>query len=193
MLETILGGIAFLLFAIYDLEQARIVPRRFHAIVQFFFLIGFLLLMVATVHAVWGAVDTVVCDLKLAGGLALALLFFILLLYTLFFALPFEETYVTQTGKRTYDKGMYALCRHPGVLWFAGFYFSLWFALGSAALLWIAILYSGLNVGYIILQDMVTFPRIFSDYEAYRQRVPFLLPTPASLKRCVLTLRKVGD
>ena len=193
MLETILGGVAFLLFAIYDLEQARIVPRRFHAIVQFFFLTGFLLLMVATAHAVCEAVDMAVCDLKLAGGLILALLFFILLIYTLFFALPFEETYVTQTGKQTYDKGMYALCRHPGVLWFAGFYFSLWFALGSAALLWIAILYSGLNVAYIILQDMVTFPRIFSDYADYRRRVPFLLPTPASLKRCVLTLRKAGD
>ena len=39
-------------------------------------------------------------------------------IYTLFFALPFDETYVKENqGRKVYTAGMYALCRHPGVLW----------------------------------------------------------------------------
>ena len=96
-------------------------------------------------------------------------------------------------GAKTYDRGMYALCRHPGVLWFAGLYAALWCTLGGKLLLWLAFFYSLLNLFYVILQDRYTFPRIFSDYESYQQKVPFLLPNRESLKRCVATLRKAGD
>lgn len=60
-------------------------------------------------------------------------------------------------------------------------------------LLWLAFFYSLLNLFYVVLQDRYTFPRIFSDYESYQQKVPFLLPNRESLKRCVSTLRKAGD
>ena len=96
-------------------------------------------------------------------------------------------------GAKTYDKGMYALCRHPGVLWFTGFYCCLWLALGGAALFWLAFWYSLFNVGYVLVQDYYTFPRIFTDYAQYKRQVPFLLPNVKSLKNCILTLRKVGD
>ncbi len=49
--------------------------------------------------------------------------FLALLIYTLFFALPFEETYCEENKLRAaYTEGVYGLCRHPGVLWFAGAY-----------------------------------------------------------------------
>ena len=41
------------------------------------------------------------------------------LIHVLFFALP-EEAY--RTGGRTVKTGWYALCRHPGVLWFGALY-----------------------------------------------------------------------
>ena len=54
-------------------------------------------------------------------------LFLCLLIYTLFFALPFEETYCEENKLRAaYTEGMYGLCRHPGVLWFAGAYLCMW-------------------------------------------------------------------
>ena len=55
--------------------------------------------------------------------LGIATIFFVLLIYTLFFALPFDKTYQNESEKRmAYTEGVYALCRHPGVLWFIGFY-----------------------------------------------------------------------
>jgi protein-S-isoprenylcysteine O-methyltransferase Ste14 len=117
-------------------------------------------------------------------------LFFLLLIYTLFFALPFEETYVTQNGCKTYDRGMYALCRHPGVLWFTGCYLFLWMTFGGKELLLLAMINCLLNFLYVVLQDGVTFPRVFTDYNIYKQRVPFLIPTVKSIQMCIRTWKK---
>ena len=80
---------------------------------------------------------------------------------TLFsFALPFEETYVRESrGRRVCRTGMYALCRHPGVLWYAGFYFSLYAALGGAPLLVLAVTGTVLDLLYAVFQDVWTFPK----------------------------------
>lgn len=186
-MELALGVIAFILFVFYDLEQAHFISCRFHKTIQFFFTIGFLLLLFTTITAVWREVINI--SEWSTGQIffsVLAIFFLLLLLYTLFFALPFEETYVTQNGYKTYDKGMYALCRHPGVLWFTGCYVSLWMAFGGG-LLPMAVLYCSLNVLYIILQDVITFPRVFVDYSLYKQHVPFLIPTVKSIKACIRT------
>ena len=161
----------------------------------FLFLLGFTILAGCTAVLVWTQGLQILFRHSINFGFLLcALLFLGLLIYTLFFALPFQETYVDQTaGAKTYDKGMYALCRHPGVLWFTGFYCCLWLALGGAALFWLAFWYSLFNVGYVLVQDYYTFPRIFADYSRYKRQVPFLLPNVKSLKNCILTLRKVGD
>ena len=44
-----------------------------------------------------------------------------------------------------------------------------------------------LNLGYALFQDRVTFPKTFCDYLAYREKVPFLLPTADSFRRAVKT------
>ena len=191
MKETFFGTIAFILFIVYDLEQAGAISHRFHKITKAFFSIGSVLLVAATASLLW-RMDPI--NRNWNGNtfffLILAILFLGLLIYTLFFALPFEETYVKQDAHRTYDKKMYALCRHPGVLWFAGFYFCLWLAFGTNPLLVMAIWFSFLNFCYIILQDCYTFPKIFSDYRDYQKRVPFLIPNGKSLKRCLDTFKE---
>lgn len=191
MKETVFGTIAFILFVIYDLEQAGVISHRFHKIIKFFFTAGSLILIAATGSLLW--------QMNILNGewtgrricfLVLSVFFLILLIYTLFFALPFEETYVMQEAHRTYDKKMYALCRHPGVLWFAGFYGCLWLAFGTKPMLVMAIWFSFLNFCYIVLQDCYTFPKVFSDYGDYRKRVPFLIPDRKSLKRCMDTFKE---
>ncbi len=185
-MELLFGIVAFILFIIYDIEQVRLLPLNLHRFAKFFFVIGFFLLFVATVLAVRRiGFDRLQNSVSACCYFVIAFLFLALLIYTLFFALPFNETYVKQNGQRTHDKGMYALCRHPGVLWFGGFYFFLWLALGSKLLLQMAVTYTVLNIGYVILQDKVVFPRIFLDYEGYKKRVPFLIPTFKSVKRCI--------
>ncbi len=189
------GWLVFLLFVLYDLGQANLLPNIWSRLVRPFFLFGFTILAGCTAVLVWAqGLQMLLRHSIKFGFLFCALLFLGLLIYTLFFALPFQETYVDQTaGAKTYDKGMYALCRHPGVLWFTGFYCCLWLALGGAALFWLAFWYSLFNIGYVLVQDYYTFPRIFTDYAQYKQQVPFLLPNVKSLKNCILTLRKVGD
>jgi len=120
--------------------------------------------------------------------LALGLVSLGALIYSLFFALPFEATYTDpEQGRRAYTCGAYALCRHPGILCF----FAMFLFWGLAALptgfLWYGMTLSLLNLGYALFQDRVTFPKTFCDYLAYREKVPFLLPTADSFRRAVKT------
>ena len=57
-----------------------------------------------------------------------------------------------------YTEGVYALCRHPGVLWFAGFYFCLAGFLGSGKALRAFGILIVWNILYIFLpgQDRVS-------------------------------------
>ena len=191
MKETIFGTISFILFMFYDLEQAGAVSHRFHKITKYFFTLGSVLLVLTTVGLLWKtSIFTAEWDGNCIIFLILSVAFLGVLIYTLFFALPFEETYVAQEAHKTYDKKMYALCRHPGVLWFAGFYICLWLAFGGKSLLVMAVWFSFLNFCYIILQDCYTFPKVFSDYEDYKKRVPFLIPNGKSLKRCFDTFKE---
>ena len=123
---------------------------------------------------------------------ALACLFGALLVWALFFSLP-KRTYTDPSApRRVYDRKLYALCRHPGYLAFAGMclFLRLWFGPGSGLGLGLLCLF---NFAYILLQDRLIFPRIFTDYAAYRRTTPFLLPSAASLLRCVRQCRNRKD
>lgn len=125
--------------------------------------------------------------------LTAAILFLGLLIYTLFFALPFDETYVKENHERlAYTEGVYALCRHPGVLWFAGFYFCLAGFLGSGKALRAFGVLIVWNILYIFYQDRIVFPETFSNYGAYQQTTPFLIPDRNSTAACIKTWRKGG-
>ena len=184
-MEFALCAAGFALFALYDRHSVRpLAPVCGGA-----FAAGFICLAAATALAVWTAPAV-----RGAGGwalLAAALVFLALEIYTLFFALPFSDTYVQQSqGRLAYTEGVYALCRHPGVLWFAGGYLCLAGALGSGRLWGFCLLMSALDVAYVVLQDRWTFPHTFDNYPEYRTLAPFLIPNPASLRRCIQTLRK---
>ena len=78
--------------------------------------------------------------------------------------------------------GVYALCRHPGVLWFAGLYVCLWAAFGLP--LWEAASLSGWNVLLVWFEDRCVFPAVLEGYDAYQQTTPFLLPNRRSIRAC---------
>lgn len=188
----LLPGIgAFVLFFLYDWHT---VTGRVSWLRGGFFA-GCLLLAVslagllATALAATGA-----GPVRLTAGLIAAGGFLLLLLYTLFGAIPFDATYLQEGGRPCVcRRGVYALCRHPGVLWLFGFTLCLWLALGTRPLLAAWLLFSASNLLYVWLQDRWSFPRTFADYDDYRREVPFLLPRPRSLRRCLNTLRKGDD
>lgn len=175
------GVISFAAFFLYDVNS--VIFRR--KILQPLFAFGNLLLAVSTALCM---AESFTGSIRVPFAI-LALAFFALLIYTLFFALPFGKTYVEQGSPPLCDRGMYALCRHPGVIWFCLMYASL-------ALAWQAPIFSTfaavcclLNLAYVVFQDLWTFPKTFDTYADYRKSTPFLIPTPRSLSRAWQTRR----
>jgi protein-S-isoprenylcysteine O-methyltransferase Ste14 len=120
-------------------------------------------------------------------------LFVLLLLYSLVFELNFKKTYARiHDSRRLIATGTYAMTRHPGVLWYALFLVSLFFATGSKYMFYAVFLWSGSNVVYACIQDRFVFPIIFGDaYPEYQKTTPLLIPTSRSLQTCLKTLRGV--
>ena len=186
MISLLLGIAAFGLYLLYDINSYT----RKLGFVHSFFLLGTVLLAIATALDVWAAVKAG----AFSGWLDIVLLigaaaFFVALIYSLFFALPFQETYTEQEGSgRVYSGGVYALCRHPGILCFFGMYLLLGLAALPTGMIVNCLIFSLLDLGYAWFQDRVTFPKTFCDYTDYQKNVPFLIPTKASIRMAKKTL-----
>ena len=186
MISLLLGIAAFGLYLLYDINSYT----RKLGFVHSFFLLGTVLLAIATALDVWAAVKAGAFsgwpDIVLLIGAAA---FFVALIYSLFFALPFQETYTEQEGSgRVYSGGVYALCRHPGILCFFGMYLLLGLAALPTGMILNCVIFSLLDLGYAWFQDRVTFPKTFCDYTDYQKNVPFLIPTKASIRMAKKTL-----
>lgn len=180
------GLLVFFLYLIYDLNSVLWQKKMLHG----FFFLGNILLAGMTVFQVLEAVSQVRLCACFWIFAVLSGVFLLLLIDALFFALPFESTYL-EVGQKpcVCDFGMYALCRHPGVLWFFLFYLCLGIALYPSKLIYAGMFYSILNLGYVMFQDRWTFPQSFADYENYKRTTPFLIPNPRSIRRAFETRR----
>ncbi|MGN0158860.1 MAG: hypothetical protein ACI39W_06955 [Brotaphodocola sp.] len=171
MLDWIIGMVSFLLFFLYDWN--RIFWKK--TWMRSFFAIGNVLLAVIGMRMICRALRIVS-----AFGvfwLVLSACFLTLLIYTLFFALPFESTYCRDADNHPVCRtGLYGLCRHPGIWWFFGLFAGLGMAAGGGEQLWLGLTLSAMNLFYAWYQDRWIFEEEFSDYEDYRREVPFLLP-----------------
>lgn len=186
MLFIIMGSCAFFLFFLYDINSIKLKLRAFHSC----FFIGFLLLIIATAGILISTRDRIEVSIvrMVIFGLP-TLLFLWLLIYTLFFALPFKDTYVDKDStSNVYQNGVYALCRHPGVIMFIGFYLFFGLTFNIDLLYKAAIIFSSFNIFYVIFQDNWTFIKQFDNYNQYKMNTPFLIPNIKSIKRCLETL-----
>lgn len=184
----ILGTIGFLLYFIYDVNS--IIWKN--SVIQKFFATGSICVAASAVWAMGMALTDGENHPAVQIGFGVgALIFLVLLVYTLFFALPFEETYLEENKERlAYTEGVYGLCRHPGVLWFAGVYLCLWGVSGelSQGIYFISIIFW--NYLYVVFQDVWTFPKTFTNYNEYKQKTPFLLPNRRSVGACLACIKK---
>ena len=183
MWQIILGSLGFLLYFMYDINSIQ----KKNIIIQKFFAVGTVLVVVSLLMELlflWGQ-----CQHRIGRMIGFgtgAVGFFALLIYALFFALPFEETYCKEnTIRLAYTGGVYSLCRHPGVLWFAGAYLCLWGITGSVSGGGYFLSMVAWNFIYVILQDMWTFPHTFSNYLEYKKKTPFLFPNRKSIQECL--------
>ena len=105
---------------------------------------------------------------------------------SLFGTLPVKDTYIgTDPAQKLVDSGLYAMCRHPGALFFPLMSVCTALGLGSVSLINSSLFASSLNLLYVLYQDRVVFPATIPGYDSYRQRVPFLLPTAQSIARAL--------
>ena len=173
---AIAGTASFLLFLLGDLNDAFWHRRLFRPA----FLTGAALLALSTSGTVLKSLPGTFRLLQVPF-LVGALLFGSLLIWALFFSFPPKEAYVEGTrDRKVYTGGMYALCRHPGILWFCFLYACLIPAAGFPPVL--ALLYCLLNILLGWVEDKWIFPRLFSDYNDYKHHAPFLIPTPKSIR-----------
>ncbi len=132
---------------------------------------------------------SIAAGLRIAGGAA-AVVFLFPLVYSLFLELPFRLTYAAASGEKTVvSTGTYALTRHPGVLFLFLLHAALIAACGSRPLLLALPIWTCANCLLVGIEDAVLFPRIFGNpYLEYKKRVPFIVPTPASIRECSATI-----
>jgi protein-S-isoprenylcysteine O-methyltransferase Ste14 len=172
-----IGCLAFAIFFFSDYNDATLHRRGF----MFCFPLGAGLLIFATIAQLrFDAVSDVPLLLRFFF-LTIFTFSAVLLIYTLFFAISPAAAYGAPGKKRAVcTDGVYALCRHPGVLWFALAYICLLLAGGLPP--YVVITYIFLNVALVAFEDEFVFPIVLSGYEAYQNKTPFLIPNPESIK-----------
>lgn len=186
----LLGSLGFLCYFAYDINSIT----KNNRLLQKGFLVGTVLVALATAGIfAEGLKISDKAPVRMIFFGILTLFFFALLIYTLFFALPFEATYVEDSHKRyAYTEDVYALCRHPGVLWYACMYLCIAAALFTKQSLIDGALLIAWNLLYIVLQDRIIFPATFTNYGEYKKTTPFLLPNKRSISRYWATRRRGG-
>lgn len=176
---TLLGALGFLSFALK--EVADYDPKLIEKISKnsvfrsgaLYYVGGIALIAVSTLMQLK--------SLKSLGFCIAAALLLALQLYALFGCFSDKNAYGSGKKQSVYDKGIYALCRHPGFLFFAGLYICL--CLGTELPWYVAALYTALDLLLVIAEDVLVFPKTLDGYGDYKLTTPFLIPTPKSIKR----------
>ena len=107
---------------------------------------------------------------------------FLLLLYSLFLEIPLTEPF-SPGERRAVRSGTYGLVRHPGFLWFLIGELALVALYRSGEFLAVAGYLVMLDLLLVVLEDRIIFPKLMTDYQEYKQEVPFLIPTLSSILR----------
>ena len=167
-----LGLLGFILYFLYDLNQITIKSK----LLKPTFTVGSLCLTIAWFSVFFSKKVIIFNYFLQIIFLLLAIISLILLVYTLFFAIPFKETYVEEEFNKVVKTGIYGFSRHPGVIFFFGFTIFASLAAGNLQLLQDSLIYNVFNLMYVIYQDIYIFPKCFIDYNQYKKEVHFLLP-----------------
>jgi len=123
-------------------------------------------------------------------GWGLLTLSLFLLICSLFINLPFRKTYIaTGVSDKLITTGLYALVRHPGVIWFVLFMLSLILVSKSSLLLMATPIFILLDIVLVIVQDKFLFIRMFDGYTQYQRETPMLVPNWQSLNTFIKGLR----
>lgn len=104
-------------------------------------------------------------------AIPLLLLFLWLLIYSVFI----EIHKGSEHASSLYQKGTYSFSRHPGFLWYTTIncIIAMYFWDFNVALLCVG--FTLCNFVLILVEDIVLFPLMFTEYSEYKKHTPFLL------------------
>lgn len=184
---VVTGGLAFIFLYIFDYNKIKFISRMFNLL----FGAGVIIIVCSTFsillsdRSVFNSFNTLKMIYLISFAIAFALL-----IYSLFFALPFKKTYMSgKTKNSVIDTGFYALCRHPGVIWFFMMYLFLWLFSENIYMLYACVIWTVLDIIHVYIQDKYFFEKSLSGYTAYKRATPFLIPNIKSIRRCFATLK----
>jgi protein-S-isoprenylcysteine O-methyltransferase Ste14 len=187
MLYIIIGAVGFTVVHIFDLVALKKVPRLKPVIWS----VGSGILIYALVVICLSPEKLVVPAWLTGVGWGVLVLSASLLIHALFISLPFRKTYIDRgVGDKLVDRGVYALVRHPGVIWFTLLMLALIPVARSRLLLIAAPVFIALDIVLVIIQDKFIFGRMFRGYERYRRETPMLLPNKKSFTAFLRSFRQ---
>lgn len=171
MLSLAIGCLGFVSLFGSDGNDLRLHRKS----LRFLFPLGIVLLFAASVvGCVFGTSPLENIAWRILFGV-FGFVFLVLLVYSLFFALPVGSSYAKPGEKRSaVTTGVYALCRHPGVLFFVPLMLCLWLSLGLPLLC--VVVWSVWNILLAWFEDAVVFPQLLEGYNEYKRTTPFLIP-----------------
>ncbi len=184
---VLLGGAAFIFFFIFDVNKIKMKILLLNGT----FALGAGLL----IYSSFMLIQSTSRDFDVSYGWLLvfsllSLVSGLFMLFALFGALPFFKTYVKVEDNHVIDTGLYALCRHPGVWGFFLMYLFAFLASGRWLVLWACLLWTGLDVIHVWIQDVYFFPKMLVGYQKYQLSTPFLIFNLSSIQRCIYTFGK---
>ena len=183
MIWLLPGALAFACFALSDYGKLRRRSKYWNLLFWF----GALLLgLSAAALTPWHEIPLRIGKHPVALWVLIAACacFLTLMIHTLFFALPFQRNYTGVAEKQhpLVDKGVFALCRHPGVLFFGLFFLCFYLIIPVLPVLLAFLIFTGLDVLYVLWQDLYLFPKTIAGYAHYQKTTPFLLPNRKSIR-----------
>lgn len=164
------GIFAFFVLTMFDYNKLKML----HPLLNGLFAIGVALIVYATIVIL--SVEVPLFTFPATPILwVLSGLGFIEMIYALFFALPFNKTYVkTSSNSEIITTGLYGLCRHPGVWGFFIFYLFAACATGNGTLLIAALVWTIMDILHVWIQDTLFFVKTLQGYTLYKKTTPFL-------------------
>lgn len=187
MLPLLMGTVSFVPMAASD----HFFRKKRSGVGAALFALGCGLLCAATLWLFWESSWGGLCRMAaIPMGLAFVSLF--LLVYSVFFAVkPRQEAQLAcPADKRPLIcHGMYAMCRHPGVLCLGAFYGFLCLAWQNLPWLLAFLLFTLGDILYVFYQDRYIFPDTIDRYREYQKTTPFLIPTVSSVKEAFTSFK----
>ncbi|RLC62709.1 MAG: hypothetical protein DRI01_06440 [Chloroflexi bacterium] len=179
MIYIALGTLGFIIVHLFDIVSLKRIPSGAKPCV---WIVGGGLLIYSLVMLCLQSSDLPLPIWTTWLGWGLLTIALSLLVYSLFLNLPFRKTYITTgVSDKLVTTGLYALVRHPGVIWFVLLMLSLILVSKSSLILIAAPIFILLDIVLVIVQDKILFIRMFDGYKQYQRETPMLMPNRRSI------------